>query len=164
MREPEQQSEPASVTSETLPVRPPGVSGGTGPGRLPERVELSLGGRQVFFLFFGCAALACALFASGVLVGKRIAQQAASSSAIEDPLAALDRLEAEQIDDGLDFHEALARPEPRRAHPAPKPAAAPKPPESATKPAAPTAAKSDAPTPLPRLPRLPAAPTAKPTH
>lgn len=138
---------------------------GRRPQALPERIELSLGGRQVFFLFFGSAALACALFASGVLVGKRIAQRSAPSSAVEDPLAALDRLEAEQLDDGLDFHEALARPEPKRAPklppkppaPAPKPTEpVAKPPEAAVKPAA----KPDAPQPLPRLPRLPAAPTA----
>ncbi len=78
--------------------------------RWKDKVELSLDGRQIFFLFFGSAVLACLLFVGGVLVGKRIESRAlrAQTNSAEDPLAALDRLGAADEDEGLTFHQALA--------------------------------------------------------
>jgi hypothetical protein len=40
--------------------------------RWREKVEVKLDNRQVFFLFFGSAVVACMLFVLGVMVGKRI--------------------------------------------------------------------------------------------
>ncbi|MSP60666.1 MAG: hypothetical protein EXR72_10060 [Myxococcales bacterium] len=79
--------------------------------RWKDKVELSLDGRQIFFLFFGSAVAACLIFVAGMMVGKRVERRAAfaSAPASEDPLAALDRLgDAEEADDGLTFHQALA--------------------------------------------------------
>src|SRR5438874_10480964 len=90
--------------------------------RWKDKVEISLDGRQIFFLFFGSAVAACAIFVAGVLVGKRIEQRgvAAVQTASDDPLATLDQLgTGDETDDNLTFHEALARPERRgrRAEP-----------------------------------------------
>ena len=91
--------------------------------RWKDKVEISLDGRQIFFLFFGSAVAACLIFVAGVLIGKRIEARALAlqPAPIEDPLAALDQLgDADEVDEGLTFHKALtpARPE--------KPAAEPK--------------------------------------
>ncbi len=78
--------------------------------RWKDKVELSLDGRQIFFLFFGSAALACLIFVAGVLIGKRLEARALAMAPapVEDPLAALDQLgDADQADDGLTFHRAL---------------------------------------------------------
>ena len=40
--------------------------------RWREKIEVKLDNRQVFFLFFGSAVVACMLFVLGVMVGKRI--------------------------------------------------------------------------------------------
>ena len=40
--------------------------------RWRDKIELRLDNRQVFFLFFGSAVVACMLFVLGVMVGKRI--------------------------------------------------------------------------------------------
>src|SRR5262245_20817175 len=109
--------------------------------RIRDKLEVSLDGRQVFFLFFGGAVVACLVFVLGVMVGKRlegrerVAHKAATSAAV-DPLAALDELGADEKADGkveeLAFPRALASPRPaaEAAKPAAKPAA------DATKPAA----------------------------
>ena len=78
-----------------------GRHGGDGPPRLrrkPEnrrwrdKIELRLDNRQVFFLFFGSAVVACMLFVLGVMVGKRIESRGqADAPELQDPLAALDR-------------------------------------------------------------------------
>jgi DedD protein len=89
--------------------------------RWKDQVELSLDGRQIFFLFFGSAVAACAIFVAGVLVGKRIEQRACTPPAVADPLAVLDQMEqldragarAGDGDDGFTFHEALAQREVR---------------------------------------------------
>jgi cell division septation protein DedD len=120
--------------------------------RWKDKVELSLDGRQIFFLFFGSAVLACLLFVGGVLVGKRIEQRAlrAQSNSAEDPLAALDRLGAADEDEGLTFHQALAPSgkvapvhgrAPARKEPSAEPAHAPaaKPAQPVALPAAPSA-------------------------
>jgi len=110
--------------------------------RWKDKVELSLDGRQIFFLFFGTAVAACLVFVLGVLVGKRLEARALAlqPAPIEDPLAALDQLgEADDADEGLTFHKALTK---DAAHKAPKaeadkpadPIAAPAPPIVAQKP------------------------------
>jgi DedD protein len=61
-------------------------------GKWQDRVELRLDNRQVFFLFFGSAVVACMLFVLGVMVGKRIESRGQADAApLADPLAALDR-------------------------------------------------------------------------
>ena len=142
-----------------------------------DKVELSLDGRQVFFLFFGGAVLACMLFALGVMTGRRIEARAIALEApsSEDPLAALDQL-GDLEDEELTYHRALtkdggrthgkeARPSlskpPIAAPVAPKPAPAAKPvaPSPAPKPAsahasAPMSEESEAPGALPAPPRV----------
>lgn len=89
--------------------------------RWKDQVELSLDGRQIFFLFFGSAVAACVIFVAGVLVGKRIEQRACTPPAVADPLAVLDQVDqldhasarAGDGDDGFTFHEALSRREVR---------------------------------------------------
>src|SRR3954447_8950708 len=81
--------------------------------RWKDKVEISLDGRQIFFLFFGSAVAACLIFVVGVLIGKRIEARALAlqPAAIEDPLAALDQLgDADEADEGLTFHRARTPP------------------------------------------------------
>lgn len=75
-----------------------------------DKVELSLDGRQLFFLFFGGATLACLLFTLGVMTGRRIEARAIALDAptTEDPLAALDQL-GDLEDDELTYHRALTK-------------------------------------------------------
>lgn len=64
--------------------------------RWKDKVEVRLDNRQVFFLFFGSAMVACMLFVLGVIVGKRLESRGrAQAPMIEDPLAALDRFGVE---------------------------------------------------------------------
>ena len=62
-----------------------------------DKVEISLDGRQIFYLFFGGAVIVGMVFVLGVLVGRRVEARGhidrASTHAASDPLAALDRLE-----------------------------------------------------------------------
>jgi septal ring-binding cell division protein DamX len=115
--------------------------------RWKDKVEISLDGRQIFFLFFGSAVAACLIFVVGVLIGKRIEARALAlqPAPIEDPLAALDQLgDADEADEGLTFHKALTPPkaetpqkkekaaekpvvEARKAEPKPQPAKVEKP-------------------------------------
>lgn len=63
--------------------------------RWKDKIEVRLDNRQVFFLFFGSAMVACMLFVLGVIVGKRLESRGrAEAPVIEDPLAALDRFSA----------------------------------------------------------------------
>jgi septal ring-binding cell division protein DamX len=81
--------------------------------RWKDKVEISLDGRQIFFLFFGSAVAACLIFVVGVLIGKRIEARALAlqPAPIEDPLAALDQLgDATDTDEQLTFHKALTPP------------------------------------------------------
>src|SRR5438105_11386758 len=86
--------------------------------RWKDKVELSLDGRQIFFLFFGSAVAACLIFVVGVLCGKRMEARALKQrpAPVEDPLAALDQLGDVAETDGLTFHRTLTR----GAQPAPK--------------------------------------------
>ena len=60
--------------------------------RWKDKIEVRLDNRQVFFLFFGSAMVACMLFVLGVIVGKRLESRGrAEAPAVEDPLAVLDR-------------------------------------------------------------------------
>src|SRR5260221_13721821 len=60
--------------------------------RWKDKIEVRHDNRQVFFLFFGSAMVACMLFVLGVIVGKRLESRGrAEAPAIEDPLAVLDR-------------------------------------------------------------------------
>jgi cell division protein FtsN len=82
------------------------------PNREPElykdKIEVSLDGRQIFYLFFGGAAIVGLVFVLGVIVGRRIEARGhldrAGAQVASDPLAALDRLERS---DNLSFQGAL---------------------------------------------------------
>ncbi len=78
--------------------------------RWKDKVELSLDGRQIFFIFFGSSIIACMIFVFGIMLGKRLEARALALSPpqAEDPLAALDQLS--DADDGLTFHHALTTP------------------------------------------------------
>jgi cell division septation protein DedD len=83
--------------------------------RFKDKIEVSLDSRQIFFLFFGGAVVACLVFVLGVMVGRRlegreqVARKAATSAAI-DPLAALDELGADEKR-RQDKHDELAFPQ-----------------------------------------------------
>jgi cell division protein FtsN len=73
-----------------------------------DRIEVSLDGPQIFYLFFGGAVIVGLVFVLGVMVGRRVearghVERAHVATAV-DPLAALDRLEAGS---GLTFQGAL---------------------------------------------------------
>jgi DedD protein len=127
--------------------------------RWKDKIEVRLDNRQVFFLFFGSALVACLLFILGVIVGKRLESRGrAVAPEIEDPLALLDKV------------ASTPRTSPEAPATLPKllfaPASAPR---AAAQPAAPKAApavaKAAAPTPAaPRAsePAAPAKPAAVP--
>jgi cell division septation protein DedD len=73
-----------------------------------DKIEVSLDGRQIFYLFFGGAVIVGMVFVLGVMVGRRVEARGhldrTDPSAAADPLAALDRLERS---DHLSFHGAL---------------------------------------------------------
>jgi DedD protein len=62
-----------------------------------DKIEVSLDGRQIFYLFFGGSVIVGLVFVLGVLVGRRVEARGhldrADTQAVSDPLAALDRLE-----------------------------------------------------------------------
>ena len=82
------------------------------PSREPElykdKIEVSLDGRQIFYLFFGGAVIVGLVFVLGVMVGRRVEARGhldrPETQTAGDPLAALDRLERS---DKLSFHGAL---------------------------------------------------------
>src|SRR3954464_4546978 len=73
-----------------------------------DKIEVSLDGRQIFYLFFGGAVIVGMVFVLGVMVGRRVEARGhverAHVQATVDPLAALDRLEGGS---GLSFQGAL---------------------------------------------------------
>jgi cell division septation protein DedD len=124
--------------------------------RWKDKIEVRLDNRQVFFLFFGSALVACLLFILGVIVGKRLESRGkAIAPEIEDPLALLDKVASSPrtgpepppaaIPKILFGVGSAARP----SVAAPKAPAAPKPVAPAARPAVleahPTAAKASAP-------------------
>jgi DedD protein len=82
------------------------------PSREPElykdKIEVSLDGRQIFYLFFGGAGIVGLVFVLGVMVGRRVEARGhldrADTASASDPLAALDQLEGS---DHLAFRAAL---------------------------------------------------------
>ncbi|HEY4179749.1 MAG TPA: SPOR domain-containing protein [Kofleriaceae bacterium] len=74
-----------------------------------DKVEVSLDGRQIFYLFFGGAVIVGMVFVLGVLVGRRVEARGhvdrAHTAAASDPLAALDRMESS---DGMAFRGSLS--------------------------------------------------------
>jgi DedD protein len=62
-----------------------------------DKIEVSLDGRQIFYLFFGGAVIVGLVFVLGVMVGRRVEARGhvdhARTDATDDPLAALDRLD-----------------------------------------------------------------------
>ncbi|MBA3452530.1 MAG: SPOR domain-containing protein [Deltaproteobacteria bacterium] len=74
-----------------------------------DKVEVSLDGRQIFYLFFGGAMIVGIVFVLGVLVGRRVEARGhidrARTMSGTDPLAALDRLES--TSGGLAFRGTL---------------------------------------------------------
>jgi len=147
--------------------------------RWRDKIELRLDNRQVFFLFFGSAVVACMLFVLGVMVGKRIESRGqAAAPDLQDPLAALDRAQKpaagpEAPAPQLTFPNTLIAPTARagipaaKAKPAKPVALAPAAPQAAAKPAAapprPIAPAAAPPKPLAAPPAKPAAaPAAKP--
>src|SRR5438045_5192112 len=63
-----------------------------------DKIEVSLDGRQIFYLFFGGAVIVGLVFVLGVMVGRRVEARGhtdhAASTATTDPLAALDAFES----------------------------------------------------------------------
>jgi DedD protein len=87
--------------------------------RWREKIEVKLDNRQVFFLFFGSAVVACMLFVLGVMVGKRIESRGqAEAPVLQDPLAALDRAHQPPV--------GVAAPEPQLTFPSTLAGSAPK--------------------------------------
>ncbi|GAB4559228.1 MAG: hypothetical protein Tsb0020_04890 [Haliangiales bacterium] len=81
-----------------------------------DKIEVSLDGRQIFYLFFGGAVIVSLVFVLGVMIGRRVearthvGHQPATNAAL-DPLAALDELARRPVaprDDELSFPAALA--------------------------------------------------------
>jgi cell division septation protein DedD len=77
-------------------------------GLYKDKIEVSLDGRQIFYLFFGGSVIVGLVFVLGVMVGRRVearghVERAQTQTAV-DPLAALDRLEG---GGGLSFQGAL---------------------------------------------------------
>ncbi|HVV16254.1 MAG TPA: SPOR domain-containing protein [Polyangia bacterium] len=115
--------------------------------RWREKIEIRLDNRQVFFLFFGSAVVACMLFVLGVMVGKRIESrgQAEAAAPPADPLAALDRVHqpppgVAAPEPALTFPRTLAGSQaaapPPKAKPAPRVLAATPVPKPVVEPAA----------------------------
>ena len=77
-------------------------------GLYKDKIEVSLDGRQIFYLFFGGAVIVGLVFVLGVMVGRRVEARGhverAQTQASVDPLAALDHLEA---GGGLSFQGSL---------------------------------------------------------
>jgi cell division septation protein DedD len=76
-------------------------------GLYTDKIEVSLDGRQIFYLFFGGSVIVGLVFVLGVMVGRRVEARGhverAQTQATVDPLAALDRLEG----GGLSYQGSL---------------------------------------------------------
>jgi DedD protein len=128
--------------------------------RWKDKIEVRLDNRQVAFLFFGSALVACLLFVLGVIVGKRIESRGrALAPEIEDPLALLDRVASTTA--------APRREEGGPASPPARPAASPpvaqrKAPERAPEPVTEKVARVAAVPAATIAPPAPSAPVARP--
>jgi DedD protein len=136
--------------------------------RWKDKIEVHLDNRQVFFLFFGSALVACMLFVLGVIVGKRIESRGhAAAPEVQDPLAVLDRVNTPAgtngapADQGLTFPKALIGTPAKTKLVAPAPAATPPraaapvpigPPKTAVAAAPPPGAAPAAPRPIAPVP------------
>ncbi len=82
--------------------------------RLKEKLEVSLDNRQIFYLLFGSALVACLVFVVGVLVGKKLENRklAAKPPGAADELALIDR-DTKLAAKGLTFHDELIKPDSR---------------------------------------------------
>lgn len=73
-----------------------------------DRVDVSLDGKQIFFLFFGGSLVLCMVFVVGVAVGRKMESRShvgvAGTAMERDPLAALDRFEQGR---GMAFRQSL---------------------------------------------------------
>jgi DedD protein len=119
--------------------------------RWKDKIEVRLDNRQVFFLFFGSALVACLLFILGVIVGKRLESRGkAVAPEIEDPLALLDKVAASPL--------AAASEPPAR----PAPPSVPVPPRSASRPVPPAPHLAEAPRPAEPVRSIAAPPAEKP--
>ncbi len=148
-----------------------------------DKIEVSLDGRQIFYLFFGGAVVACLVFVLGVMVGRRLearahVDKAAATSATRDPLAALDRLAEGKGE--MTFPAALGSAEPPVTQvdkviqkPEPRPEPKPEAPKPEPKAGAPTPEpKAEAPKPEPKAqprpepvkPDADPRPVSKPEH
>jgi DedD protein len=122
--------------------------------RWKDKIEVRLDNRQVAFLFFGSALVACLLFILGVIVGKRLESRGrALAPEIEDPLALLDRVASTTAAPRREEAApsvAPSRPASRAEAPTRKPAATPAP-----------AVAAVTPPPAAREPTAPVVPSAR---
>jgi len=84
--------------------------------RLKEKLEVSLDNRQIFYLLFGSAIVACLVFVVGVLVGKKLESRKIQRRppGAADELALIDR-DTKLAAKGLTFHDELIKPDARSA-------------------------------------------------
>ena len=90
--------------------------------RLKEKLEITLDSRQLFFLVFGGAVLACLVFVVGVMTGKRLESRQIRKhrpAAAVDELAAVDE-DSKLAGKGLTFHDELVKPDSRTLTHVPK--------------------------------------------
>lgn len=80
--------------------------------RLKEKLEVSLDNRQIFYLMFGSALVACLVFVIGVLVGKKLENRKLMQNppGAADELALIDR-DTKLAAKGLTFHDELIKPD-----------------------------------------------------
>ncbi len=83
--------------------------------RWPNCVELSLDNRQIFLVFFASAVVISLVFALGVVVGKRLEKEPVRQTTT-DPLALLDQMGQDSMEDNLTFHETLSSAKKKIAH------------------------------------------------
>jgi DedD protein len=88
--------------------------------RLREKLEVHLDSRQLFFLIFGGAVLACLVFVVGIMTGKRLeARSVKRQRPVTDELTLVDE-ESRTATKGLTFHDELVKPDSRSLGNVPK--------------------------------------------
>jgi DedD protein len=105
-----------------------GMSAAREPEIYKDKVEVTLDGRQIFYLFFGGSVIIGLVFVLGVMVGRRVEARGhldqARTQGGSDPLAALDKLESSDKA-SFGFRTVLAKPTAPAAAPATPVAATP---------------------------------------